>query len=99
MLLVALVPVAHSWAKTETQPKRAATWGHGASHLTTCPRACNVTQITSPSPEVLTTVPPVAGPSQVVAQSLFEESVTSDIRETEPKVVVPYGELTLVLSA
>jgi len=56
-------------------------------------------QITSPSPEVLTIVPPVAGPSQAVTQPLFEESVVSDVRETKPKVVAPSGESTLVLSA
>jgi len=93
-MLVVLVPVACQ-AKTVTQPKRATT----ASHLTTHPHAHKVMWITSPFPEVPTIIPPIAGPSQVVSQPIFEGSVTSDIRETEPKVVVPSNELILVLSA
>ena len=66
-LVVESVPVAHHWANPVAQPKRVTTRGHGASLLMTCPHVCKVTQITSPSPEVPMVVPPVAGPSQVVA--------------------------------
>src|SRR5882724_635110 len=99
MLLVASVPVAHSQTKTVAQTKKVTTWGHGASCLTSRPHAHKVMWITHPLPEVLPTVPPAAGPSQVVTQPLFVESVASDVRETEPKVAAPSGESALVLSA
>jgi len=74
MLVVESVPVACRWAKPAIQPKMVAARGCGASHLMTCPRAHKVMQITSPSLEVLTVIPPVAGPSQTIARPLFEES-------------------------
>ena len=73
-LVVELVPVACHQAKLAIQLKRVTVRGHGASCLMTHPCACKVTQITSPLPEVLTVIPPVAGPSQTIARPLFEES-------------------------
>ena len=50
-----------------------------------------VMRLTSPFPEVPTVVPPVAGLSQVISQTLLEESVASEVKETGPNVMGPSG--------
>jgi len=80
-------PVASRWARQMvasvnplTQPKRVSTKGKAASHPTMHPQPCKVTQIASPTLEVIEILgltPPVAGPSQEGPPALFEGSVVS----------------------
>ena len=63
-----------------TQSKWVATKGKAASRPMMCPRPCKVTQIASPTlevVEVLGLTPPVAGLSQEGPHALFEGSIIS----------------------
>src|SRR5882724_9078975 len=60
-----------------TQSKQTSTKGKAASHPVTRPRPRKVTRIVSPTPEVVATTPPVAGPSRPEQVALFVDPIMS----------------------
>ena len=96
------VPIIHhqvcltmALTKPATQPKTVAAKGKGDSCLVTQLRACKVTWLASPSPQVTeATAPasPVSGPSWVTHPPLFEEPAVLGDKDVRAGVPTTSGE-------